>query len=83
VKAVEALSAAMFYISGLYSNKILNKPGAVIQKLSSSVRDALSNLKSSDIGPDKIMDSDIFGTEEYYSNKKITDLKLNFDKKLK
>lgn len=80
----EALQRAMFYISGLCSQQTLNKPGAVIQRLSSETRQALQGLKSDDIGPDKqdlqlkyyIDTRGLLQEEEYKKDR------LDFDKKI-
>lgn len=82
---LDALRRAIFFISGRYSPRTLNKPGAVVQRLSPEERQALQNLKSSDIdgGSTSERVEDLFGSEEYYQNKKFEKYKLEFDKKMK
>ena len=83
MKPIEVLEKAMFYISGLYSNRIKGKPGAVIEKLSDQNRSILQNLKSDEISPDVIRKEDIFGDDAYYQNKEFQESKLEFDKRMK
>lgn len=78
----------MFYVSGLCSSRTLNKPGAVIERLSPEARDALKELKSSDIdgGPkaERLDDLKYYvGSDEYYRKKEYQKDMLEFDKKLK
>jgi hypothetical protein len=80
----EALQRAMFYISGLCSQQTLNKPGAVIQRLSKETRKALEGLKSNDIGPDK---QDLHlryyvDTRERQQEEEFKKDRLEFDKKI-
>ena len=49
MKPLEALERAMFFVSGLCSQRTLNVPGAVVERLSKEARDALCELKSSDV----------------------------------
>ena len=84
---MEALKRAMFYISGVCSSSTLNVPGAVVQRLSAKEREALSQLKSSEIdGGDKAERIDelryYIGSNEYYENKELEKEKLAFDKKI-
>jgi hypothetical protein len=84
---LEALKRAMFYVSGLCSSRTLNVPGAVVQRLSPEAREALSQLKSSDIdgGPttERLDDLKYYcGSDEYYRNKEFEKDKLEFDKKI-
>lgn len=81
----EAFYRAMFYISGVCSSITLNKPGAVVQRLSAEARQALSKLKSSDIdgSNERIDDLKYYvGSDEYYRNKEFEKDKLEFDKKI-
>lgn len=85
---MEAFKRAMFFISGICSQRTLNVPGAVVNRLSTKEREALGHLKSSDIdgspGAERI-DGDLkywVGSEEYYRNKEFEKDKLEFDKKL-
>ncbi len=85
---MEAFKRALFYVSGLCSSRTLNKPGAVVQRLSPEAREALQNLKSSDIdgGPtaERLDDLKYYvGSDEYYRNKEYEKDRLEFDKKLK
>ena len=85
---LDAFKRAMFYVSGICSSRTLNKPGAVIERLSTEARDALKELKSSDIdgGPkaERLDDLKYYvGTDEYYRNKEFEKDRLEFDKKLK
>lgn len=85
---IDAFKRAMFYVSGLCSSRTLNKPGAVIERLSPEARDALKELKSSDIdgGPkaERLDDLKYYvGSDEYYRNKEYEKDRLEFDKKLK
>lgn len=89
---IEAFKRALFYVSGLCSSRTLNKPGAVIERLSPDARDALKDLKSSDIdGSNYRLDDSGYdgmniryyvGTDEYYRNKEFEKEKLEFDKKI-
>jgi hypothetical protein len=84
---LEALKRALFFVSGLCSQRTLNKPGAVIERLSPEARAALTKLKSSDIdGGDKAERIDelryYVGSDEYYRNKEFEKDKLEFDKKI-
>lgn len=84
---LDALRRAMFFVSGLCSQRTLNKPGAVIERLSPEAREALSKLKSSDIdgsaGSERIDDLKYLATSnEYYENKELEAEKLKFDKKI-
>ena len=84
---IEAFKRALFYVSGLCSQRTLNKPGAVVSRLSPEAREALSQLKSSDIdgGPttDRLDDLKYYvGSDEYYRNKEFEKDKLEFDKKI-
>lgn len=84
---LEALKCAMFYVSGLCSSRTLNVPGAVVQRLSPETREALGQLKSSDIDGTERFDSDELkyycASEEYYKNKEFEKDKLEFDKKIR
>ena len=85
---MQALKRAMFFISGLCSQKTLNVPGAVINRLSAKEREALSQLKSDDIdgsSDSERLDNDIkywIGSDQYYQNKEFEKDKLKFDKKI-
>lgn len=87
MKPLDALRRAMFYISGLYSGRMLNKPGAVIKKLTPETRQALQDLKSSDIdgseSSERIDDLKYYGSEAFYQNKEFEKDKLEFDKRMK
>lgn len=84
---LDAFRRAMFFISGVCSSITLNKPGAVIERLSPEARQALQQLKSSDIdgseSSERIDDLAYYGSEEYYQNKKFEKDKLEFDKRMK
>lgn len=83
---IDAFKRAMFYISGLCSQQMLNKPGAVIERLSDDTRSELKKLKSSDIdgSAERLDDLKYYvGSNEYYQNKKLEAEKMEFDKKLK
>lgn len=85
---MDAFKRALFYVSGLCSSRTLNKPGAVVQRLSPEAREALQNLKSTDIdgGPQAERLDDLkyyVGSDEYYRNKEYEKDRLEFDKKLK
>jgi hypothetical protein len=85
---MEAFKRALFYVSGLCSSRTLNKPGAVVQRLSPEARQALTELKSSDIdgGPtaERVDELKYYvGSDEYYRNKEFEKDRLEFDKKLK
>ena len=84
---IEAFKRALFYVSGLCSQRTLNKPGAVVSRLSPEAREALTQLKASDIGgegsTERIDDLKYFvGSDEYYRNKEFEKDKLEFDKKI-
>ena len=82
---IEAFKRAMFYVSGLCSQRTLNQPGAVIQRLNPETREALSQLKSSDIdgSTERLEDLKYFvGSDEYYKNKEFEKDRLEFDKKI-
>ena len=81
---IDAFKKAMFYISGVCSSLTLNKPGAVIERLSTESRDALKELKSSDIGPEQRIDDLKYyaASEKYYRDKEWTQDRLDFDKKI-
>ena len=85
---MDAFKRALFYVSGLCSSRTLNKPGAVVQRLSPEAREALQDLKSTDIdgGPkaERLDDLKYYvGSDEYYRNKEYEKDRLEFDKKLK
>lgn len=85
---LDAFKRAMFYVSGICSSRTLNKPGAVIERLSSKDREALTQLKSSDIDggskSERMDDLKYFvGSDEYYRKKEFEKDRLDFDKKLK
>lgn len=84
MKALEAFKTAMFYVSGLCSTHTKDKPGAVIERLSSETREALQELKSDDIGSNVILDNVGYyaATNEYYQNKEFEKERLEFDKKI-
>jgi hypothetical protein len=79
-----AFKQAIFYISGLCSQRTLNKPGAVIQRLSDEARQALPALKSDEIGPDAKLDELQYfvGSDQYYQRKETSKLLTEFDKKI-
>jgi len=84
---IEAFKRAMFYISAVCSSITLNKPGAVVQRLSPEAREALPKLKSSDIDgsptSERLDDLKYYvGSDEYYRNKEFEKDKLEFDKKI-
>lgn len=84
---IEAFKRAFFYVSGLCSQRTLNVPGAVVQRLSSEAREALSKLKSSDIDgsseSERIDELKYYvGSDEYYQNKEFEKDRLEFDKKI-
>jgi hypothetical protein len=85
---VEAFKRALFYVSGLCSQRTLNQPGAIIGRLSVKEREAISQLKSSDIdGGSKSERIDdlkyLVGSNEYYHNKEFERDRIEFDKKMK
>jgi len=84
---IEAFKRALFYVSGVCSSRTLNKPGAVIERLSPEARAALKGLKSSDIdgGPtaERVDELKYYvGSDEYYRNKEFEKDRLDFDKKI-
>ena len=82
---LEAFKRAMFYISGLCSQRTLNVPGGVVERLTPETREALSQLKSSDLdGAQERLDDIKYytGSDEYYQNKKFEKERLEFDKKI-
>lgn len=86
---LEAFKRAMFFVSGLCSQITLNKPGAVIERLPPKAREALQQLKSSDIdgspSAERLDESDLkyyVGSDEYYRNKEYEKDRLEFDKKI-
>jgi hypothetical protein len=82
---LDAFKRAMFYISGLCSQRTLNKPGAIIERLSPETREELSKLKSSDIDGsiERLDDLKYYvGSDEYYRNKEFEKDRLEFDKKI-
>jgi hypothetical protein len=81
---IEAFRRAFFYVSGLCSSRTENRPGAVIERLSPEAREALSQLKSEDIGPEVRLSSyeQLTGTEEYYRDREFKKDRLDFDKKI-
>lgn len=85
MKPLDAFKRAIFYVSGVCSSRTLNKPGAVIERLSVSDRQALAELKSNDINGDTRIDDLKYyvGSEEYYQKEQIKKELLEFDKKLK
>jgi hypothetical protein len=87
ISPIDALRRALFYVSGVCSSITLNKPGAVIERLSSETRESLKQLKSSDIDGGSTaerMDELKYyvGSDEYYQNKEFEKDKLEFDKKI-
>lgn len=87
MNAIEAFKRALFYVSGLCSSITDKRPGAVVERLSGEARDALKDLKASDIGGDpqseRIDDLKYYvGSDEYYRNKEFEKDKLEFDKKI-
>lgn len=84
MKPIEAFKRAMFYVSGLCSQRTPNQPGAIINRLPDETRDALKELKSDDIGVDAQLDDVKYfaGSDEYYQNKKFEKDRREFDKKL-
>lgn len=85
MNALQALKNALFYVSGLYSSRTINKPGAVIERLGQNSRQALQELKSDDIGPEVRLDDLKYfvGSDEYYQQQEYKQDRLDFDKKLK
>lgn len=57
------------------------KPGEVIESLQNDAREELSKLKSDDIS--SVMKEFIDGSKEYYEKVKWSNLKKEFDQKLK
>jgi hypothetical protein len=85
MKPIEAFKRAIFYVSGLCSQRALNKPGAVIERLSTDARDALKELKASDIDGSQERLDDLkyyVGSDQYYQNKEFEKERLEFDKKI-
>lgn len=81
---LKAFMQALFYVSGLYTNKLNPKPGAVIEKLSAEARDSLKDLKSSDIDSSKFYDDiKYFCGNDYYQEQEFKKERLDFDKKMK
>lgn len=82
---LQAFKQALFYVSGLCSSRTLNKPGAVIERLSEETRQSLQQLKSEDIGPEvRVNELKYFvGTDEYYQQQEFKQDRLAFDKKIK
>ena len=76
-KPLEILLAAIQ--KGIMINTIKKVPGAVINKLSNKSREVLSTLKSSDIENVRLKDWEM-GTDKYYRDKEISEIKLKFDK---
>jgi len=85
MNALAAFKRALFYISSVCSSRTLNKPGAIIERLSDNDRLELRKLKSSDIdgSVERIDDLKYFvGSDEYYRNKEFEKDCLEFDKKI-
>lgn len=82
---LDAFRRAIFYVSGLCSQRTLNKPGAVIERLSANERQALTQLKSDDINGDTRIDDLKYyvGSDEYYQQLEFKKERLEFDKRLK
>jgi hypothetical protein len=53
MKAIEAFERVLFLISPISSRRFENKPGAVIESMSSGYREALQDLKSNEIAEDQ------------------------------
>ncbi len=79
-KAVEHLFEAIGF--GVMIGNIKKVPGAVIQKLSKKTREELSELKSDDVQKIRVEPWEL-EDEDYYERKKISEMKLEFDKLIK
>lgn len=79
---IDILSRAFSYTL-LSSRKIPNRPGAVIEKLSSEDRQVLSELKSDDISSDVVPRDQIFGDDAHYRQKEFDKELMAFDAKMK
>lgn len=78
---IEVLFGAIQY--GVMVGNICKKaPGSVIKKLSDESRQILSNLKSDDVRKIRVESWEI-GDVEYMERKKMSEEKLEFDKKFK
>lgn len=87
MNALEAFKRALFKVSSLSSHLFANRPGAVIERMSDKEREALKDLKSSDIGCDPTSEridglKYLVETDEHYRNKEFEKDKLDFDKKI-
>lgn len=82
MKPLEAFGSAVSYVL-LSANNVPNVPGAVIEKLSTETRQALSELKSDDISSNVIPDCFIFGDNEYYRKKEFVKELMAFDSKMR
>lgn len=85
MKPLDAFKQALFYVSGLCSSNTMNKPGAVIERLSADVRKFLQELKSDDIGNKQRIEDLKYhiGSDEWYQQQEFKKERLKFDKKLK
>jgi hypothetical protein len=80
MKPIDALKRAIAYLT-LSSRRFENRPGAVIEKMAPETREALKDLKSSDIdGGPQAERIDVYGDDAHYRNKEFEQDRLNFDK---
>ena len=85
MRPLEALENAMFYVCGSIHPDKLNKPGAVIERMSAEARQALQQLKSDDIV--MVRQDRLIGDEKYYDRKHFEETfckeMMSFDLKMK
>lgn len=85
---LEALARAMFFVSGVCSQKTVNKPGAVVERLSKEARAALCDLKSSDVdGKTTLVEHICYWVaphqyEDTYRKPEYIQDRLDFDRKI-
>jgi len=81
---IDAFKRAVFWVSSLSSRIYADKPGAVIERMSEKERDALKDLKSSDVEGQLMNDWDKYtlGGRQYDLEKHFEEAKLDFDKKV-
>lgn len=80
----DVFKRAVFWVSSLSSRIFANKPGAVIERMSPEEREALSQLKSSELEKDRMTEFDMLTVagNQYYVDKEFEKAKLEFDKKI-
>jgi hypothetical protein len=84
MKPIEAFSRLLgsIFLLDFWKRPGNNVPGKVVERASPEVREALSQLKSDELGPGNRIEEWHKGDDDYYKNQEFKKDRLAFDKKI-